>query len=229
MRRFPLVVLWFLGTLAGSGLIAGETLKHLRSGAGAEIAYEEFGDSQSARCLVVLHGASGPVEFYEDKAKYFGEQGFHVLTPHYFDATRGSSPSVENYRKWASVTADFVAECRRQGSTKNVYLLGFSLGSSVALAAGSQNAAVDAMADWYGSLPDDFFYSMKGMPPLLILHGERDTNIPVANAQQLVKLCELKQLQCEHHFYADQGHGFEGKALEDAERRTLAFFADHAK
>jgi carboxymethylenebutenolidase len=107
--------------------------------------------------------------------------------------------------------------------------LGFSLGSSVALAAGSQNIAVDAIADWYGSLPDEFSYQMKGMPPLLILHGERDSNIPVLNAQQLVKLCEMKHLTCEHHFYADQEHGFGGKALEDADRRTLAFFADRGK
>jgi dipeptidyl aminopeptidase/acylaminoacyl peptidase len=66
---------------------------------------------------------------------------------------------------------------------------------------------------------------MKSMPPLLILHGERDTNIPIINAQQLVKLCDIRQLRCDHHFYTDQGHGFYGTALEDADQRTLAFFA----
>jgi len=50
------------------------------------------------------------------------------------------------------------------------------------------------------------------MPPLLILHGERDANIPILNGQQLVKLCEMKQLRCDHHFYPDQAHGFSGKA-----------------
>jgi dienelactone hydrolase len=230
MPRVFLIVLWLLGTFFwGSGLLPGEASKHLRSGAGAEIAYDEFGDPQSARCLVLLHGASGPVPFYRDHAKFFGKEGFHVLMPHYFDATRGQSPSPENYQKWASLTADFVAECRKQASTKAVFLIGFSLGSSVALAAGSQNVSVDAIADWYGSLPDEFFYQMKGMPPLLILHGERDSNIPIVNAEQLVKVCEMKHLECEHHFYADQEHGFGGKALEDAHQRTLTFFAGHAK
>lgn len=65
------------------------------------------------------------------------------------------------------------------------------------------------------------------MPPLLILHGELDRNIPVSSAQQLQKLCELKQLTCESHLYSDQGHGFSGAALQDARQRTLSFFAKY--
>ena len=121
-----------------------------------------------------------------------------------------------------------MAECRRGPEVRKVFLVGYSLGASVALGAGSEGAPVDAIAEWYGSLPDDFFYRMTGMPPLLILHGERDSNIPIGNARQLVQLCEMKQLTCDHHFYSDQGHGFAGKALEDADQRTLAFFAKAA-
>jgi carboxymethylenebutenolidase len=103
--------------------------------------------------------------------------------------------------------------------------MGLSLGASVALAAGSQNARVSAIADWYGSLPDDFLPKLKGMPPLLILHGNRDDVIPIINAQQLVRLCGMEHFACESHFYQDQGHGFMKGALEDADARTLDFFA----
>ena len=49
--------------------------------------------------------------------------------------------------------------------------------------------------EWYGSLPDDFFYQMKTMPPLLhSCTGSRSTNIAIVNGQQLVKLCEMKKL-----------------------------------
>ncbi len=194
-------------------------------GSSDRIRYEEFGPAAAEGCVVVLHGASGPTpEPYGEQARFFGKQGFRALMPSYYDATRTRSPTTENYAAWAKVAAEFVALCR-EGGAKRVFLVGYSLGASVALAAGSQGVAVDAIADMYGSLPDDFFHSMKAMPPLIILHGEGDSNIPIVNARQLVKLCELRRLQCEHHFYPDQGHGFDVKAMEDADARVLAFFA----
>src|SRR5271154_5410147 len=117
-----------------------------------------------------------------------------------------SGPAVPPYRSEAEF---FAAQRSLPGNgPRKIGLVGLSLGSSVALAAGSQDLPIEAIADWYGSLPDSFFYKFKAMPPLLILHGERDRNIPVSSAQQLQKLCELKQLSCESHLYSDQGHGF---------------------
>ena len=227
MRLYSLVLWHLVAGLALIGTAQGQT-KSFRATSGAKVAYEEFGDSNSATCLIVLHGASGPsAPLYRDQARFFGAHNFRVLMPHYFDATGSASPTTKNYERWAELTADFVVECRKQSSTRNVFVVGFSLGSSVALAAGSQALPVDGIAEWYGSLPDEFFYQMKGMPPLLILHGERDSNIPIMNAQQLVKLCEMKQLTCDHHFYSDQGHGFMGSALDDADKRTLSFFAQY--
>jgi len=96
---------------------------------------------------------------------------------------------------------------------------------SVGLSAASQQIGLDAIAEWYGSLPDDYFYSLKGLPPLLILHGAQDTNIPVINAQQLIRVCQIERFNCLNHIYADQGHGVMGKALEDADDRTLESLA----
>ena len=107
-----------------------------------------------------------------------------------------------------------------------IALLGFSLGASVALAAGSQAIAVNAVAEWYGSLPDEFFYQLKGMPPLLILHGQHDDNIPISNAQHIMQLRRMKSFTCENHIYPDQGHGFLPPAYDDAVKRTLEFFSE---
>ena len=63
---------------------------------------------------------------------------------------------------------------------------------------------VSAVAEWYGSLPDEFFYQLKGMPPLLILHGQHDDNIPVSNAQQLIQLCRMKNFPCESDIYPNR-------------------------
>jgi carboxymethylenebutenolidase len=122
---------------------------------------------------------------------------------------------------------DLVATVRQAHPDEKIYLAGYSLGASVALAAGSQTLPVAAIAEWYGSLPDTFFRNLKGMPPLLILHGERDANVPVINARQLIRLCGMAHFTCESHIYPDQMHGFDEKATADADARTLAFFAQH--
>ena len=190
--------------------------------------YERFGDDAKRPLLILLHGASGPAAaFYQQQAHFFADHGYAVWMPHYFDATPSGVPTTQNYQAWTDVVRALIKESRviAGASGRSIFLLGYSLGASVALAAGSQGVAIDGIAEWYGSLPDDFFYRMKGMPPLLILHGQRDTNIPVFNAQQLTKLCDLRGLRCESHIYADQGHGFAGEALRDADQRTLTFLA----
>jgi hypothetical protein len=43
----------------------------------------------------------------------------------------------------------------------------------------------------------------------------------------MLNRCELACFACESHIYPDQGHGFFGEKLADADARTLAFFAKH--
>lgn len=202
---------------------------------GREIAVDSYPavskDSRVKSTLILLHGSSGPnLLLYHQQAIYFAEHGFTVVVPHFFDATKTAEPNPENYAAWARLLTDLTTSLitRTETAGSKLFLIGFSLGASVALAAGSQDLPVAAIAEWYGSLPDEFFYTFKAMPPLLILHGQRDTNIPVSNAQQLIKLCDMKQLSCENHIYPDQSHGFTGSALDDADSRTLEFFSrDH--
>lgn len=195
---------------------------------GHPVACEVFGATANGPLLIYLHGASGPdVPLYREQAQFFADHGYVVLLVHYFDATQSNMPTDKTYTAWARAIWDLLNEIKKdpQWASRDVFLLGVSLGSSVALAAGSQKLPVRALADWYGSLPDAFFYNLKGMPPLLILHGERDDVIPVINARQLVRLCGMAQFTCESHFYSDQGHGFSKDVVKDADSRTLEFFA----
>jgi dienelactone hydrolase len=194
---------------------------------GHHVSYEVFGTGDTGSILILLHGASGPgVPLYRDQATYFSDHGYTVLLLHYFDATGSSTPSDKNYAIWEKTVLDLIIEARKNPAwaDRKFALIGFSLGASVALAAGSQKAPVAAIADWYGSLPDLFFEQRKGMQPLLILHGQQDPIIPVVNAQQLTRLCEMEHYSCESHFYAGEGHGFSDASLQDADQRTLDFF-----
>jgi len=192
------------------------------------VSYEVFDSSAGGPVLILLHGASGPdAPLYRSQAQYFTTKGYTVLLLHYFDATGSSAPSSQNYNIWVKAVQELARQCRNdpKWSKRKLALIGYSLGASVALGAGSQGIQVSAIADWYGSLPDEFFYRFQEMPPLLILHGAKDSIIPVINAQQLIKLCLLKGLICENHLYPDQEHGFMGNALDDADNRTIDFFA----
>ena len=182
--------------------------------------------------LILLHGASGPgVPLYREQAMYFADHGYTVLFLHYFDATGSSTPSDKNYALWEEAVINLIAETHKNPvwADRKIGLMGFSLGASVVLAAGSQDAPVGAVVDWYGSLPDAFFERRKGMPPLLILHGQQDQIIPIVNAQQLARLCEMEHYSCESHFYGGEGHGFSGASLKDADQRTLEFLARKLK
>lgn len=192
------------------------------------MSYEIFGPANTGPIVIMLHGAGGPdVPLYRGLAQFLATQNYTVLFLHYFDATDTFRASDRNYLAWERAVSDLVDDCHKNPARgkRRIALLGFSLGASVALAAGSQAIPVAAVAEWYGSLPDEFFYKLKGMPPLLILHGQHDDNIPVANAQQILQLCGMKNFTCESHIYSDQGHGFLPPAYDDAVKRTLDFFS----
>lgn len=229
LRLQILIVSMFLFPLS---LYAGSSRQESFQSGGKTVSYEVFGEDADRPLLILLHGSGGPYVAYQRQiAEFFAARNYTVLYLHYFDATSNPMPTDENYSAWVRAVADLVRECqqtpRRAG--RKIAMIGFSLGASVALGAGSQLVPVQAIAEWYGSLPDKFFYQLKGMPPLLILHGVQDSNIPILNAKQLVRLCEMGRFTCENHLYPNQNHGFFGADFEDAEKRTLNFFARELK
>jgi dienelactone hydrolase len=204
---------------------------HFASG-NRQVAYEIYGSGSPGPILILLHGASGPdVPLYRGLAQTFATKNYTVFYLHYFDASDTHGGSAENYAAWQKAVSDLVLACQNEPrwANRKIGLIGFSMGASVALAAGSQLVPVSAVAEWYGSLPDEFFYRLKGMPPLLILHGNDDDNIPLMNAQQLIALCGMKKFVCESHIYPGQGHGFQSPASDDAIKRTFDFFSRQLK
>jgi dienelactone hydrolase len=160
---------------------------------------EHFGAARNLPLVILLHGVGGPSAFYRAQAEFFTQHGYRVELPHNMDAGYGQAGTDENYAAW--------------------------VGASVALALGSQGKGPDAIVEFYGSLPDHYYRNLAGMPALLLLHGERDTNIPVINAQQLLQLCVQSKFACESHIHPNEGHGFGSQAQHDAEQRTLQFLS----
>ena len=64
--------------------------------------------------------------------------------------------------------------------------------------------------------------------PVLIAHGEKDTNVPPSQSQNLVKVLEARKAPVESVFYKEAGHNF--RKVEDSVdflKRVEAFLAKH--
>ncbi len=164
--------------------------------------------------------------FARTEARFFAEHAFRVLLVDYLTVTPNLEPTVTNYRRWGQAVEDIVGDlhARPAPRARKIAVIGQGLGASVALLAGSHKLAVEAIAEWSGLLPNQFFSQVQNLPPLLILHGEQDKQVPIVNARQLVRLCELKDFTCEAGMYPDEGHYFSSKATDAANQRVLTFF-----
>ncbi|MGC2402601.1 MAG: dienelactone hydrolase family protein [Acidobacteriaceae bacterium] len=216
---------FFLGFTLHAQTAPVEYATFMSHGKAISCAVYEFHDAVAT--ILLLRG-SGPsdLDLARSQAHFFAEHGFRVLLADYLSATPNTDPTPANYRRWTQSVDDIVADLRAHPVPVNrkIALIGQSLGAVVALLAGSRKAGVDAIAEWSGLLPNAFFSQVQNLPPLLIIHGEQDEQVPIVNARQLVRLCELRDFTCDAGLYPDEGHVFSSKAIDAANQRTLTFF-----
>ncbi len=200
---------------------------------GRAVSCAVYNSRDATATIIYLRGASpSETALGHTQARFYADHGFRVLVPDYLSVTLTADANAANYRRWAQVVEDIVTELRTRPipRDKKIGLDGHALGASVALVAGSSKAVeVDAIAEWSGLLPNDFFSQVQSLPPLLIVHGEDDKQIPLVNARQLIRLCKLKDFTCEDRIYAGEGHVFSSHAMESATQRTLAFFRTYLR
>lgn len=156
--------------------------------------------------------------------------GVHVFVPHYFERTGHTwvSPTAiqDHFLAWLETLRNAVAYIAELPGvdSRRIALLGFSLGGFLSLALATQEPRIAAVAELFGGLPDYFVHDAAKLPPVLILHGERDTRVPVTEAKKLESLLKQNNVPCEMKIYSDQGHHFTGMAQFDAMRRVVMFF-----
>lgn len=175
--------------------------------------------SRLPSAVVVLSGAGGLKSRnwpYRSEAMELAERGYEVYLLHYTDATNGvvSNPDLK-YSIWVRVVNDAVTSITSAAWTR-VILVGYSLGASVALAEASQDTRVTGVVSWSGSMPDEYATRTTTLPPLLILHGENDTVIPVSDAEQLTRLCRRLGTRCEFRPFSGESHSFSPSAISTA-------------
>jgi carboxymethylenebutenolidase len=188
--------------------------------------------------VLLLHGADGlKVQLlnYRHYSRVLARQGYATFLVHYFDRTDTGfadlTTILKHFLTWMDTVGDAVLYAEKQpGVDKGrIALVGYSLGAFLSLSAASQDARIKAVVEYFGGMPDYFAGRLKNMPPTLILHGEADKIVPVAEARKLERLFKDRKKSYEIKIYAGAGHGLTGDANKDAIERTLGFLAKHLK
>ena len=184
--------------------------------------------------VIALHGAGGGVSGMERYAAALAAEGFAVYLLRYFDRTGTESadkPTIlRHFPLWMKTLWDAISFVEKQAvvNPARIALLGFSLGAYLSLANSAIDPRVKAVVEFFGGMPKEMNLFMRRLCPVLILHGEADATVPVAEAYQLQKLMEKKGMAYEIKIYPGAGHGFEDQTVwRDAGLRSLDFLRKH--
>jgi len=196
--------------------------------------------------ILLLHTSGGLQPADTDFAQRLVREGYVVLLPYYF-ATYGIEARTrqEAFTTYAqNIYADLVASLNLLRSNAKVDgtklgAVGFSSGGyfTLWLAATGQ---VQAGVSWYGAVTgaatDKSLSRFRGVfttgsAPVLILHGDADSTVPVEKAIQLDSILTAAGSPHEFHEYSSAEHLFDREggsankeAAADAWLRTQAFF-----
>lgn len=196
-------------------------------------AYLPENPSTPLPAVIALYGAGGNVSGMERYAGVLAAQGFAVYLLHYFDRTGTEFADKQvifrNFPLWMKTLWDAISfvEKQPQVDAQRIALLGFSLGAYLSLATSAIDPRVKIVVEFFGGMPKEMKLFMRRLCPVLILHGEDDTTVPVEEAYNLQELLEKKNILYEIKIYPKVGHGFETETWKDAGQRSLQFLQKH--
>ncbi len=169
--------------------------------------------SQKKPLIIILYGSGGLGDFFVDLATHLCKSGSHVMVVHYFDqtglTTASSAEMAQNFKLWlktVDASIDYAASLPLVDS-KNICLLGHSLGAQLALHTAARDSRVASVIDMAGCfvLPTA---KIAKMPPVLILHGKLDKVVPVSREKSLIAVLERTGSKFEEHIFPKADHGF---------------------
>ena len=207
---------------------------------GKTIGVERFEPEAAGKypAIVILHGAGG-MDVGGPEFRAYGRElarrGYVAEIVHYFDQTgvkhAGGATIARSFSSWLVTIGDGLSSLEKRANVdpKRIGLLGFSLGSYLSLSLAGHDRRVSAVVEYFGGLPDFFSRNLKRFPPTLILHGEDDRIVSVAEAHRIERLLTERKFPFEIRLYPGQGHRFTGADEADAYARSLAFLDKHVK
>jgi carboxymethylenebutenolidase len=191
--------------------------------------------------VIIVHGASGIAPFaaaYDRYGTMLAGSGIdaYLLSYHSdadldaINAGQGCLPDCR-YESWAALLAKIVDFALAQKeSSGRVGLIGFSRGGYLAVETAALDPRISALAVFYGGIPRGFADRIGRLPPLLVQHGEADTNVPLSEGKALVDKARALGGPVEFVTYPGAEHGFDfaptGADAEAARSRAVTFLRD---
>jgi dienelactone hydrolase len=181
-----------------------------------------------------LHGSGGGYPVVFGPARLLAAHGFVAYSLHYFERTgtevaSGRGTVLLHAPAWMKTIRDAISFVSTQPEVdaERIGLLGISLGAYLSLAVASIDDRVTVVIDYFGGFPKEMKLFMRRFCPVLVLHGEADDVVPVAEAGEIRKIAERKNVPCEVKIYPGVGHGFPPEIMQDAGQRALDFLKRH--
>lgn len=218
-----------LATIAALALFAGfapaaeitEGNDQFSSG-GKSIRVERFQPVLAGRypAIVIVPESAGLKyvgNIYRGVARSISREGYVVVLVNFFDRTGVDSVNPkaikrEDFLLWMEAVRDSVGFCRELPNVQpeRIGLLGFSLGAYLSLSvAMEEKLKIAAVAEFFGGLPEEMWKDLKSLPPTLIVHGAKDSMVPVKEAYALRGFFQDRKLPHDCKIYQNEGHMFE--------------------
>jgi carboxymethylenebutenolidase len=205
---------------------------------GHRIRIDKYATSRSGKhpAILVLHGAGGPLLDGPEMrrvARQLAEAGNTVYLVHYFNRTGtifGFDSSMQkNFAVWLATVRDCIRVAQQDRANPSpVGIYGYSLGGFLALSAASDNPAVGAVVEHAGGIWNGKAELFKHMPPVLIVHGERDRRVPFQKyAQPLAGALRKGGATFQTRFFPEEGHVFTALAMSRVRDDAAEFFRQH--
>ena len=186
--------------------------------------------------VLLLHGSGGLEQatgsVFREIARALAVRGYVALIPHYFeksDHVVGKPLEAGEYEAFLDSLKDAMdfAATQREVDPTRFAIIGYSMGSNLAMVRAVKDPRVRAIVSCSGAYPP--IKPNEKLPPLLILHGSKDKSTPIDYVKKYQE--NLKELEMPHavHIYTGMGHNFDVRRFEDATVRAVAFFDKYVK
>lgn len=187
--------------------------------------------------LLLVHGSGGAVTYWLDKfAPGLGLFGIGLYAPHYFDKTgavRATAETIldgQHFPAWLDALKDAVTELRSRPDIdpQRIGILGISLGGYLAVALGLSDPSLRLVIELSGGIPPGWEERVTpAAPPMLVLHGEQDSIVPVSEARKLESVLRERGVRHQVEIFPRENHWFSSRTSSRLLMICGAFLAQH--